>query len=135
MALWRPCENFGREWTEAGEVTVGVRNIFDICQIKKRKRKRKRKKERRGFIFPEFSKSCLFGAKMAHYHYLAKKISNLPLFWKYIRIYHLFETRVCRETRVWRKTRVPKARVLWKNILQIFWKIFYVILVHETRVP
>ena len=41
----------------------------------------------------------IFGAKMARYHYLAKKIRNLPLFWKYVRIYHFFETRVCRKTR------------------------------------
>ena len=29
---------------------------------------------------------------MAYYHYLAKKISNLSLFWKYAEIYHIFET-------------------------------------------
>ena len=48
---------------------------------------------------------------MAHYHYLAKKISNLLLFLKYIGIYHFFETRVCK-TQVCRETQVPKTRVL-----------------------
>ena len=35
----------------------------------------------------------------------SNKIINLPLYWKYLEIYHIFETRVCHETRV------PKTRV------------------------
>ena len=42
-------------------------------------------------------------AQIIHYHYLVKKkISNLPLFWIYVGIYHLFETRVY-ENRVYRE--------------------------------
>ena len=50
----------------------------------------------------------------------SNKIINLPLYWKYLEIYHIFETRVCHETRV------PKTQVFWKNILQICRKIFYI---------
>ena len=49
-------------------------------------------------------------AKMAKYHYLEKYVVFLPLFEKYLTIYHLFGTWVC-ETWVWNGTRVLKIRV------------------------
>ena len=46
-------------------------------------------------------------------HTYIGKNDLLPLFWKYVGIYYIFETRV------------PKTRVLWKIILWKFLKIFY----------
>ena len=40
---------------------------------------------------------------------LAKIFCNLPLFSKYLAIYHFFETQVC-ETQVWYGTQVSKTR-------------------------
>ena len=53
-------------------------------------------------------------AKIAKYHYFLKLffeiISVLPLFEKYLAIYHFFETLVC-ETWVWHETQVYENRV------------------------
>ena len=58
---------------------------------------------------------------MAHYHYLAKKIAIYQLFWKYIEIYHFYETWVCCETQI------LKTWVLWKIYSEKFWKFFMVL--------
>ena len=59
----------------------------------------------------------------------SKKINNLLLFWKYIGIYHLFKTRVCK-TQICHKTRVLLKKYTLKNF-EIF---FYGIRVHRTWV-
>ena len=56
-----------------------------------------------------------------------KKISNLPLLWKYIGIYHFFKTWVCHET--W----VPKTRVLWKKKYFKFARKFFMVLKYHGK--
>ena len=68
-----------------------------------------------------------------HILLFSKIFSNILLFMKYLAIYHIFKTWVCK-IRIYHVIWIPKMRVLWKTNFQVCCVIFYGIWIPETPV-
>ena len=72
-------------------------------------------------------------AKMAHYHYLAKKISNLSLFYKYVRINYFLKLKFMK-FKFFVKLEFQKLDFFSKKYSEKFWKFFMVLEFMENSI-